>query len=111
MNGCLKEVMQLILREKESNKNEDKKNEVTVRNDGGQEPNYKNEDERDKEDKEMVKDKETDDSKVQVLCLPQGCQRRLKKPAETQTHQAEGCLQTLQNNETDADVGEKPSTS
>ena len=29
----------------------------------------KNEDERDKEDEEIVKDKETDDSKVQVLCL------------------------------------------
>ena len=30
----------------------------------------KNEDERDKEDKEMVKNKETEDSKAQVLCLP-----------------------------------------
>ena len=38
-----------------------------MRNDGGQEPNDKNEDER---DEETVKDKETDDSKVQVLCLP-----------------------------------------
>ena len=69
MNGYLKEVIQLILR-KETNKNGDKKNEVTVRNDRGQELIDKNENERDKEDEEMVKDKETDDSKVQVLCLP-----------------------------------------
>ena len=34
-----------------------------------QEPNDKNEDEKDKEDEEMVKDKKTDDSKVQVLRL------------------------------------------
>ena len=43
---------------------------MRVRNDRGQEPNNKNEDERDKEDGETVKDKETDNSKVQVLCLP-----------------------------------------
>ena len=57
---------------------------MKVRNGEDQEPNDKNEDERDKEDEETVKDKETDDSKVQVLCLPyvKGCQRRLKKPAK-----------------------------
>ena len=52
-----------------------------MRNDGGQESNYKNEDERDKEDEEMVKDKETDDSKVQVLCLPyvKGVSEKIEK--------------------------------
>ena len=57
---------------------------MTVRNAEDQELNDKNDDERDKEDEETVKDKETDDSKVQVLCLTyvKGCQRRLKKAAK-----------------------------
>ena len=43
---------------------------MTVRNDGDQGTNDQNEDERDKEHEETVKDKETDNSKVQILCLP-----------------------------------------
>ena len=54
---------------------------MTVRNDRDQEPNDKNEYERDKEDEETVKDKETDDSKVQVLCLPyvKGVSEKIEK--------------------------------
>ena len=54
---------------------------MTVRNDRDQEPNDKNEYERGKEDEETVKDKETDDSKVQVLCLPyvKGVSEKIEK--------------------------------
>ena len=52
-----------------------------MRNDRDQEPNDKNEYERGKEDEETVKDKETDDSKVQVLCLPyvKGVSEKIEK--------------------------------
>jgi len=87
-----------------------------VKNDGDQESNDKNEDERDtgKKDKETVKGKETDDSKVQVLCLPyvKGVSEKIEKNLQRhRSHQAEDCLQTIQNNDTDTDEDENPSTS
>ena len=86
-----------------------------MRNDEDQEK--KIEDWRGKEDEEVVKDKETDDSKVQVDPVPTVHERCIRKDWKNckgmhKCHQlGEGCLQALQNNETDTDEGEKPSTS
>ena len=62
---------------KRSNANEVEKKEVTVRNDEDQEK--KIEDWRGKEDEEVVKDKETDDSKVQVDPVPTVHERCIRK--------------------------------
>ena len=61
---------------------------MTVWNAEDQEPNDKNEDERDKEDEETVKDKETDDSKVQVLC--ERVSEKIEKSCKGIGNQAEG---------------------